>query len=132
MPASLEAAQLAYAAELSRLRPEILKDAVAHAVMHMADQVFDAYEAEMKQVRAQRDRAYAVERERTAELRAENARLRAELDVAGRRNVLLCPAGAMLDAMEASRDEEPGTILRATDMERLEYELGKDRQWHRR
>lgn len=72
------------------------------------------------------------QREEIAELKAENARLRAELDAAGRKSVLLCPASAMLDAMEASLDEEPGTIMRATDQQGLEYELRGDRQWYRR
>lgn len=72
------------------------------------------------------------QREEIAELKAENARLRAELDAAGRKSVLLCPASAMMDAMEASLDEEPGTIMRATDQTGLEFELGKDRLWVRR
>lgn len=82
---------------------------------------FDALAAENERLRA-----------RVAELFAETQRLRAELDTAGRRNTLLCPAGAMLEAMEASLDEEPGTIMRASDQSGLEFELGSDRQWHRR
>jgi hypothetical protein len=70
-------------------------------------------------------------REEIGDLKAENERLRAELDAAGRRHVLLCPASAMMDAMEASLDEEPGTIMRATDQGGLEFEL-RDRQWVRR
>jgi hypothetical protein len=71
-------------------------------------------------------------RREIAELKSENARLRAELDVAGRRSVLLCPASAMLEAMEASYDAEPGTIMRATDQTGLEFELTEDRKWRRR
>lgn len=82
---------------------------------------FDALAAENERLRA-----------RAAELFAETQRLRAELDAAGRRSVLLCPASAMLGAMEASTEEEPGTIMRATDESGLEYELGSDRQWRRR
>lgn len=77
------------------------------------------------------DRLRQMSRE-IAELKAENARLAAELDAAGRRSVLLCPASAMMDAMEASGDAEPGTILRATDQTGLEFELGGDGQWRRR
>jgi hypothetical protein len=62
-------------------------------------------------------------RKRIGELFAENQQLRAELDAAGRRSVLLCPASAMLDAMETSLGEPEGTILRATDDPELEYEL---------
>lgn len=68
-------------------------------------------------------------REQIAELKAENARLRAELDAAGHRTTLLCPAAAVAAAMNASRDEEPGTILRVTDQDGMEFELGKDRVW---
>lgn len=74
----------------------------------------------------------AEARQEIAELKAEVARLNAELDAAGRRSVLLCPASAMIDAMEASTDAEPGTIMRATDQTGLEFELGGDGQWRRR
>ena len=71
-------------------------------------------------------------RREVADLKAENAGLRLELDDAGRKTVLLCPASAMLDAMEASTDAEPGTIMRATDQTGLEFELTGDGQWRRR
>jgi ferredoxin-NADP reductase len=65
----------------------------------------------------------AEARQEIAELRSEVARLKARLDAAGRRNTLLCPASAMMDAMEASLGEADGTILRATDDPELEFEL---------
>lgn len=71
-------------------------------------------------------------RRQVAELTAENARLRAELDMALHRKVLLCPASALDDAMSVSLDEEPGTILRSTDQRAIEFEMGEDRQWHPR
>lgn len=90
---------------------------------------------ELKQLRGQLAIAagmLAGARHIQAELTAENARLRAELDAAGRKSVLLCPASAMLDAMEASAGEESGTIIRATDEPGLEFELRSDRLWYRR
>lgn len=78
------------------------------------------------------EQAAATLRREVAELKAENARLRQELDAAGRRSVLLCPASAMMEAMEASTDAEPGTIMRATDQTGLEFELGGDGQWRRK
>ena len=70
-------------------------------------------------------------RKRVGELFAETQQLRAELDAAGRRAVLLCPASAMLDAMETSISEPEGTILRATDDDQLEFEL-RGGSWVRR
>lgn len=124
----LEDARAAWEANLRRLFPEIMRDPVAYALQNLAHQVFDAYGAELKSVREQRDRAYAAERQQTSELRAEIARLKAELDAAGHRSTLLCPASALMDAMDASRDEPEGTILRATDGDQEEYEL-KNRKW---
>jgi hypothetical protein len=77
---------------------------------------------------AARLREYDELRRQLAELKAENARLRAELDTAGRRTVLLCPAGAMMDAMAASAGEPEGTIIRATDDPALAFEL-KEGAW---
>ena len=103
----LSDAREAWEYHLHRLAPEIMRDPVADALRKLANRVFGAYDAE-------------------------NAGLRAELDAAGRRSVLLCPASAMLDAMEASTDAEPGTVMRATDDPGLEYELGRDSQWRRK
>lgn len=76
--------------------------------------------------------ALADLRKQVGDLRAENASLRAQLDEAGRQTVFWCPASAMLEAMEASTDAEPGTIMRATDQTGLEFELTGDGQWRRR
>lgn len=55
-------------------------------------------------------------------LSAENARLKAELDVHRDRIVLLCLDRNAEKAMSESRGERPGTILRTTDTG-IEYEL---------
>lgn len=94
--------------EIERLRPEILRDPVASAVVHLAGNVF-------------------------TELATEINRLRAELDeqAPGHPLVLHCVSRATQEAMAVSLGEEPGTILRATDsME--SWELGPDRVWRPR
>jgi hypothetical protein len=62
-------------------------------------------------------------RRENAELSAEIARLKAELDETAGRNVLLVRADAMMDAMAASAGEPDGTVIRATDDPSLEFEL---------
>lgn len=64
-------------------------------------------------------------------LSGENARLKAELDVHQGRDVLLCMDRDAQAAMDASRNERPGTILRTTDTG-IEYELDDGGLWTRR
>jgi hypothetical protein len=60
--------------------------------------------------------------------RAEVAQLKAQLDDQGTHCVLLCLDRDLDDAALISRNEEPGTILRATDTGR-ELRLAPDRTW---
>lgn len=131
---------------LDRLRPEIMRDPVADALRKMADEVFTAYDASLARLRLEgtpgimhevdksfydlviKERDYArtqVENRNReiGELRATVAQLRAELETAGRRTVILCPAAGLMDAMTSCADEAEGTILRATDDDTLAYEL---------
>jgi hypothetical protein len=126
-----ETALDAWRRETARLAPEILRDPVADALRKLARMVFDEYEGEIVRLRAQRDNAYAVERERTAELKAEIARLQGELDEAFQVNVLHVRKDAIIGAMEISHGEPSGTVIRATDEPGLAFELGVDRQWRR-
>lgn len=83
-------ARKAWNAETHRLRGEILRDAVAYALEHIALQVFAEYEAEI-------------------------ARLKAELDQRLHRNVLHVMERYARQAQESSMTEPEGTIMRATD-----------------
>lgn len=128
-------------AERDKLRAEGVP-----GVIHAADRLFydlavkernyarvqvENRDLELAAVRAQRDRAYAAERERTAELKAEILRLQAELSEARGAQRLYCIKAGIMDAMEASRDEPEGTVMQATDDLSVEYVLGGDRQWRR-
>jgi len=83
-------AREAWDREVSRLRPEIMRDAVADALRKMAGRVF-------------------------AEQDAEIARLNAELDRYQGRQVLYTTDAHLDTAAIASLDAADGTILRATD-----------------
>lgn len=69
--------------------------------------------------------------EETGELRAQIARLTAELDAVQKHKVLLCTDRQAGTAMLVSVGEEPGTILRTTDTMRA-WELGSDHHWRPR
>jgi septal ring factor EnvC (AmiA/AmiB activator) len=90
---------------------------------------YDSLRAERDLLREQRDKAYAAEREHTAELKAQIARLQAELDEASQHNVLHVRKSAIIEAMAVSEGEAPGTIVRATDEPGLAFVLEEDRQW---
>jgi adenosylmethionine-8-amino-7-oxononanoate aminotransferase len=121
----------AWRRNVARLAPEIMRDAVADALRKLARAAFDEYEGEIVRLRAQRDNAYAAERQHTAELTAEIARLKAELAEALHVTVLNVRKDGMLAAMEVSKDEQPGTIMQATDEPGLAFALTEDRTWRR-
>ena len=110
---------------LDRLRPEIMRDPVADALRKMADEVFTAYDASLARLRLEGTPGIMAENRNReiGELRATVAQLRAELETAGRRTVILCPAAGLMDAMTSCAEEAEGTILRATDDDTLAYEL---------
>jgi len=70
-------------------------------------------------------------RAENGELRAEVARLTAELDETQQRNVLNVRKSGIIDAMAISTGEPAGTVIRATDEPGLAFELGEDLQWRR-
>lgn len=102
-------------AELARVKAEGLP-----GVMHEVDRSF--YNLAIQERDYARIQVGNRDQE-LGEMRATIQRLKAELDAAGRRSVLLCPAGAILEAMDVSKNEPEGTIIRATDDPELEYEL---------
>jgi hypothetical protein len=78
------------------------------------------------------DQFCMLARQGLTEQAAEIARLKAELDAATPdRLVLMCMDRNLADAMNASRHEEPGTILRTTDTSKT-WELGPDKTWRPR
>jgi hypothetical protein len=107
--------------ETDRLRPEILRDPVAYALAHIAEnQVFPEYEHQLAELREQNaigqhqlTELRSLGMSQLAELRAENARLKAALDRHGTHKVHIVPQGlALADAIDHLPDARPGDRLR--------------------
>jgi len=126
--------------DLERLRPEIMRDAVAHAMVTRAKHVFAEKDAEIASLRAELDagptlgqynlllgRVGAVE-DANADLHASKDRVTAALREASAKIVRLTAArnvpveyvitSGLEAAMAADPHREDGTILRTTDGER--------------
>lgn len=79
---------------------------------------------------ASRDVSTAWLREEAAELTAEVARLKAELDNKDADHHTIHVTSVNLQmAMTVCKGEDPGTVLRETDGQRRDYVLGEDMQW---
>lgn len=79
---------------------------------------------------ASRDVTAAPLREEAAELTAEVARLKAELDLKDADHHTIHVTSVNLQmAMTVCKGEDPGTVLRETDGQRRDYVLGEDMQW---
>jgi hypothetical protein len=69
-------------------------------------------------------------RERIAELEAETARLRGEMDnMQADHHTIHVKTSHIQEAMAICREEDPGTVLRETDGQRRDYVLGEDQTW---
>jgi hypothetical protein len=62
---------------------------------------------------------------------AEIHRLRAELDRTTDHLVIMAPERWAVKAMEDSRGEEPGTVVRVIETHE-DWVLGSDREWHQK
>lgn len=122
----LRKAREAWMHEIRRLLPVIMRNALASAIVAMADQVFNAYDAHLMRLVKQLGES-GLTRE-NAELKTRVQQLHAELDDQRQVRVLLCPSPHIPAAMATSMGEEDGTLIRASDDPTLEWVL-KEGAW---